>query len=362
MTAKAKDRKQKAKAGRGDAGERRTVSPSPFSGARPPAPDSAEGRAAAARPAGVAVVGAGRLGTALALALGRRGYEVRALVSRSPARARRAAAAAEVDALALGLGQLDRLPEVGLLFITTPDDLIAETAGLLAGLPGLRGRLALHASGALSSEVLAPLRGRGFSVGSMHPLAAVSDARAGAARLSTAAYCVEGDAAAVRGARRVVEDLGGRSFAIDPGRKALYHASALLTAGHTVALFDLAVGALSLCGLSRRRAQTVLLELLRGAVDNLGSQPPERALTGSFARADAETVRRHIEALGPPGDPHALSAYLVLGEHSLRLAERAGADPEAVGKVRHALAEASAGAEAEGGAAREEPPGAGGRA
>ncbi|HEX8338084.1 MAG TPA: DUF2520 domain-containing protein [Pyrinomonadaceae bacterium] len=310
MTRRAKGEGRKAETERGEGSERRSVSPSSRS---------------------AAVIGAGRLGTALARALQACGYEVRALVSRKAAHARRAALRAGIETLALGAGEVERLPAAGLLFITTPDDAVEEVAGRLAALPALKSRVVLHASGALSSEVLAPLRARGLGTGSAHPLAAVSrDAAAGAESLRRAFYCVEGDARAVRAARRVVRDLGGRSFTIEPRDKALYHASAVLAAGHVVALFDVAAETLRLCGLEGRRAQEVLLPLVRSAVENLSGRTPAQALTGSFARADVETVREHVRALGGLEDAYALAVYKLLGERSLKLAERAGADPALV--------------------------------
>jgi len=279
------------------------------------------------------------LGTALASALDACGYEVRALVSREAAGARRAAARARLKTLTLGAGELERLPPVELLFIATPDDALKETALALASLAEARARVALHTSGALSSEVLAPLRERGYKVGSMHPLAAVSETRAGAQSLRRAFYCVEGDATAVRAARRVVRSLGGQSFTIESRNKALYHASALITAGHTVALFDIASSMLARCGLSEREARRVLLRLLRSAVENLARQTPEHALTGTFARGDAKTVRKHLAALVETGDAEALSAYTLLGVHSLRLAERRGdVDAERLKSIARLLA------------------------
>jgi predicted short-subunit dehydrogenase-like oxidoreductase (DUF2520 family) len=280
------------------------------------------------------------LGTALASALDACGYEVRALVSRGAAGARRAAARAGLKTLALGARELERLPPVELLFITTPDDVLKETVASLASLTEARAPVALHTSGALSSERLAPLRARGYRIGSMHPLAAVSETRAGARSLRRAFYCVEGDAVGVRAARRVVRDLGGRSFTIAPEDKALYHAAAVMTAGHVVALFDTALDTLRRCGLTNTRAREVLLPLLRSTVENLSTQTPERALTGSFARADALTVVKHLEALHGLRDSDALDAYVALGEHSLKLALRAGASPEAVARVRRALSKA----------------------
>jgi len=288
----------------------------------------------------VAVVGAGRLGTALARALAACGYEVRALVARRAGHARRAVELAGVRALALPAARLAELPSSELLFITTPDDAVAGVAGRIAATARVRGRVALHTSGALSSEALAPLRAGGFRVGSMHPLAAVSDAAAGAESLRRAFYCVEGDAAAVAAARRVVRDLGGESFSIRTEDKALYHAAALTAAGHTVALFDIAAGLLARCGLAPQRARRVLLPLLGSTLENLSRSSPERALTGTFARGDAETVRKHLKALREAGEPESLLTYALLGGRSLRLAARAGADTSALKEIARLLAEA----------------------
>jgi predicted short-subunit dehydrogenase-like oxidoreductase (DUF2520 family) len=290
----------------------------------------------------VAFVGAGRLGTALALALAGRGYRVSALLSRRAAGARRAAARAGLSLKETSAGAFDSFPDAGLLFITTPDDAVALTAERLAALSTFSEREAgrrvvLHTSGALSSDVLAPLAARGFRVGSLHPLAAVAEPRAGAESLRHAFYCVEGDAAAVRAARRVVRDLGGRSFSVSAGDKALYHAAAVMTAGHTVALFDAAVRLLASCGLGEARAREVLLPLLASTLGNLAAHAPARALTGTYARADLATVRKHLAALRDTEVGGALAAYTLLGELSLPLAARNGADPRALRDIAHAL-------------------------
>ncbi|HYJ88831.1 MAG TPA: Rossmann-like and DUF2520 domain-containing protein [Pyrinomonadaceae bacterium] len=297
----------------------------------------------------VAIVGAGRLGRALAIALGESGYSVRALVARRASEAQKAAGLVSQTTepiQALGLKDLEKLAPTGLTLITTPDDAIEQTAQNLAVLekrranlkPGkTRGRIVLHTSGALSSVVLSPLAELGFHTGSLHPLVSVSDPRSGAEDLRGAFYCVEGDRVATKLAQRIIGDFGGKSFSIAPASKALYHAAALTAAGHLTALIDLAMEMLASCGLSRSAAQKVLMPLVESAVHNLKNSPPEKALTGTFARGDVATVRRHLEALS--GDEHAeaLKVYKLLGLRSLRLAGKKGIDDKVLQKIRTLL-------------------------
>ena len=284
----------------------------------------------------LAVVGAGRLGPALARALAARGYRTSALVARNKQHARRAARLfPRPRPRALAASELAKLPPADLLLISTPDDQIAATAALLAHAP-LGAGVALHTSGALSSDALAALRAAGCAVGSLHPLVSVSDAQTGAESLRRAFFCVEGDAAAVRAGRKIVRALGGHSFSIRPADKALYHAAAVLAAGHTVALFELAAELLARCGVSARAARRALLPLTESTLNNLlAARTPAHALTGPFARGDAATVRKNLAALA--ADPAAHDIYALLGAHALRLARRRGVPAAALKEIEAAL-------------------------
>ncbi|HEV2913131.1 MAG TPA: DUF2520 domain-containing protein [Pyrinomonadaceae bacterium] len=295
----------------------------------------------------ISIIGAGRLGTALALALAGRGYRIEAMVARRLSHARRAAALLRTGApKAVSVTRLDLLPKSDLLLLTTPDDAIAPVAACLAETFGGKAlkagrRTALHCSGALSSDVLAPLVRVGFRVGSMHPLVSISEPLQGAALLLRGAFfCIEGDAMAVRAARAVVRDLEGRSFSIHGRDKALYHAAAVTASGHMVALFDIATEMLEGCGLDPRRARAVLLPLVRSTLENLSTQDAGRALTGTFARADVATVRNHLAALAKLPLRSAMEAYLLLGQRSLQLAGKNGADPAALEQIARMLSRA----------------------
>jgi predicted short-subunit dehydrogenase-like oxidoreductase (DUF2520 family) len=289
----------------------------------------------------VSIIGTGRLGTALAIALAEEGYLIAAMVARHRGSARRATRLLEGSTRALAVVELANRPapellRSQLLLIATPDDQIGSVAKTLAKLDwkGSRAATVLHTSGALSSTVLAPLRDKGWSTGSLHPLASISEPKAGAQLLRGAFWCVEGDQRAVRIARSIVRDLDGKSFSISAEKKPLYHAAAVMVSGNVTALFDVALEMLGDCGLTRRQARNALAPLLASAVRNLEKLDPSRALTGTFARGDVETVKRHLEVL--KNNPAALEIYRALGLRSLDLSG-SRLDPAVVKRIKRLI-------------------------
>jgi predicted short-subunit dehydrogenase-like oxidoreductase (DUF2520 family) len=295
-----------------------------------------------ARERTVAIIGAGRLGTALGLALKSVGYQIEVVATESAGSAKRAARALGSKTLALSSHQMNRLSQdqiqrldrCSLVLIATPDDVIASVAERLSEvlaakrIPGkgkhtpAKHRVALHTSGALAADVLEPMRSSGFTIGSLHPLVSISESRSGAELLTRGFFSVEGDPRAVLVGRSIVRDLGGESFTIDSSRKALYHAAAVTASPHITALFDIALDMLRVCGLSPRQAQRVLLPLVKSTVANLSIQEPARALTGTFKRGDVSTVQKHLAAIKAANLTQALNAYVLLGQKSISMAKK----------------------------------------
>jgi len=302
----------------------------------------------------LAIIGAGRLGTALGQALRIAGYRIEIVVARRLAHARKAARLIDSGVIPISSAQIIRLnasqrkrfDRSNLFLIATPDDVIKEVALQLSTLfksdrlaasnkPGAK-RIALHTSGALSSESLMPLKAAGFSIGSLHPLISISGPGDRSDQFRRAFFSVEGDHAAVRVAATIVRRLGSHSFTVDRSMKPLYHAAAVTASGHVVALFDIALEMLSHCGLTSQRAKKILLPLLKSTLTNLGSKDPAHALTGTFARADASTARRHLAAIQAERLGDALAAYLLLGKRSIELARKMGvnkADLDAIERL-----------------------------
>ena len=265
----------------------------------------------------VSIIGTGRLGTTLAVALAGRGYSIRSLVARRMQSARKAANLLDAGVQVLAAKQLRSLIGADLFLITVPDDQIAGVARELSEINADRRVTALHTSGALSSDVLAPLRAKGWHTGSIHPLMSVSGS--GDDSLRGAFWSVEGDRSALRRGKEIVADLGGKSFSIRTEDKPLYHAAAVMVSGNVVALFDVALEMLAECGLDRKTAQAILLPLIASTVRSLEIKTPEESLTGTFSRGDVETVRRHLAALKNKKLADALDLYRLLGQRSLKL-------------------------------------------
>ena len=260
----------------------------------------------------VSIIGSGRLGTTLGVALLHRGYSIQSLVARRVQSAHKAARLLDAETQVLAARELQSLKPAHVFLITVPDDQIAIVAEEMGRLEF--NATALHTSGALSSEVLAPLRKKGWHTGSIHPLLSVSKA---GDPIEGAFWSVEGDKSAVRLGKTIVQDLGGRSFFIRSEDKPLYHAAAVMVSGNVTALFDVALGMLGDCGIKRTTARSILLPLIASTVRNLETKDPAQALTGTFSRGDLETVKRHLAAIKDNQD--ALELYRLLGKRSLKL-------------------------------------------
>ncbi|MEO6334129.1 MAG: DUF2520 domain-containing protein [Pyrinomonadaceae bacterium] len=285
----------------------------------------------------VSIIGIGRIGGALAIALSRSGvFEIDYLVHRD--RSTSTLISPLLPKTVRFISWSDGLPDIesDIVLITTADPDI----GLVAD--AVRGRLkrssvVMHTSGSLSSQSLSALSDAGHPTASVHPLLSVSDAISGSDNFANAFFCVEGHESGVRTAESIVTALGGQSFSIDPEKKPLYHAAAVTACGHLVALIDIAVEMLSKCGIEKGISKEILLPLISSTVDNLEAHSPERALTGSFARLDVGAVERHLSAIDGGASDLARDVYLILGERSLDLAALNGANTADLERMRELI-------------------------
>lgn len=260
-------------------------------------------------PPGFSLVGPGRAGSAVALALVGRGRRAVAVAGRS-------VGAPSTRALSERLGAEPRdVAAAGrgadLVIVATPDAVIADAAAALA--PGVEpGALVVHLSGACELDELDKLRLErpDLEVGSLHPLQSLPDADLGARRLAGSWCAVDGPPSV----ERLAMSLGMRPFRVDTGQRAAYHAAATIASNHLVALVGQAARVADAAGIPPE----ALWPLLRSALENAEALGPKDALTGPVARGDVDTVARHLEALDPDERP----AYAALAQAALALTGR----------------------------------------
>ena len=230
----------------------------------------------------IAIVGRGRLGTALASVLRAGGAQV------------------------LGpLGRGEPTDNADVVLLCVPDSQIESASAAIKP-----GPLVAHCSGALT---LAPLGAHeGFS---MHPLLSVTK--------QTASFAGAGCAISASTSRartaclELVQLLGMRPFEIDDTLRPLYHAAAAVGAGAVVAVASLAERLIELAGVDR----DYLIPLVRSAIENWARSGPS-ALTGPIARGDEATVDKHRTAIAEYS-PESLPVWDALAEATRALAARA---------------------------------------
>ena len=234
------------------------------------------------------VIGSGRAGGSFHAALTEAGWTCELVAARP---------------LVAGAAMRDSGPG-DLVLLAVPDGAIADVARVLP----VTDEVVAHVSGACGLDVLAPHR----RVGSIHPLMSLPDASTGSRRLlDSCTFAVDGDPLMAE----VVASLGGRAIGVPASSRALYHATASIAANHLTALCAQVESLAAQVGVPVDAYWT----LMRTTLDNVADVGAAAALTGPAARADWDTIGKHLAAL-PTDDERRL--YFALCERAAHLAGR----------------------------------------
>lgn len=257
----------------------------------------------------LALIGPGRAGTTIALALLDHDWRVVAVAGRAPDAASTSAAAACLATRAT------LVSDVGsgacLVVVATPDRAI-EQAALAAARSLEPGALVIHLAGSRGLEAFGPLREArpDVRVGALHPLQSFPSTTAGLDALPGTWAAVAGDPETTA----LAHLLGLRTFELADADRAGYHAAAVVASNHLVALLGQVERLAHSCGVPFEAFRA----LARASVDNAFALGPARALTGPISRGDLATVTRHLSAL----DPGERDAYRALAREAARLTGR----------------------------------------
>jgi len=270
----------------------------------------------------LAIVGAGRVGTSLAVLWRRAGHRIVGVAggAATPERAARFLPGVPV------LDAVGAATAAEVVVIATPDAVIENVCEEMAKAGALEtAGSVIHASGATGLDALQAAASVGASTLSVHPLQTCPTVEAAVERIPGASFAVTAnDEAGYELGERLARDAGGRPFRIADERKPLYHAAAVFASNYVVTVTALAEELVRTAGVpDPLGALTPLQEATLANVRRVG---PAEALTGPAVRGDAITLQRNLEALALHA-PEAVRPYVALADLALALAGRSGRVP-----------------------------------
>ena len=278
----------------------------------------------------IGLIGPGRAGAGLALALTQAGYTVRL-----HGRHKKKLPTPLTMTVGDGITPPPWLGDVEILILAVRDDAITPLATSLGNARTISDRhVVLHLSGAQGQEALGPLVTSHAALGSIHPLQTIVEPELAPARLKGAWAAVEGMPRAVEAGEQLAQDLGMRPFRIATKAKPIYHAGAVFASNYLVVVEAVAQRLLRHAGLSDADAWAALRPLVEGTIENLSRHEPREALTGPVVRGDTATIDRHLQSMAIDD----AKLYRTLGRAALELAQKQGMDEKTAEQVAAALA------------------------
>jgi predicted short-subunit dehydrogenase-like oxidoreductase (DUF2520 family) len=259
-------------------------------------------------------IGAGTVGTALAIGLNSRGYPVVSVYSRSPESAEKLASAI-AGCRAVGSSQAVA-DDADLVFITTPDGAIGT---VVSEIEWREGKSVVHCSGADSTRILEPAREAGARTGAIHPLQTFASVKEAIENIPGSTFAIEAEEPLLTELKKIATTLEGRYIQLEANDKVVYHAAAVMACNYLVTLIKQATDLWKTFDIPTQQATQALLPLIQGTIHNIETVGIPDCLTGPIARGDTGTIRKHIEALEKAA-PDVLPTYLELGRRTVPIA------------------------------------------
>lgn len=241
----------------------------------------------------VAIVGAGKLGSALAISLHHAGISVQTIVAHTRGKSlKKAQQVARRIGAQTAVGPASFAADV--VWFCVPDAEIARAARRFSSAEW-GGKIALHSSGVLPSDELNVLRKRGASAASVHPM--MTFVVATEPSLRGVPFAIEGDRLALRAARSIVRSLGGTPYLIAKADKPAYHAWGTFVSPLLTSLLATAEHVAGLAGVAGNEARRRVTAILMRTLKNYSRLGAAAGFSGPIIRGDLETVRQHLRVL-----------------------------------------------------------------
>jgi predicted short-subunit dehydrogenase-like oxidoreductase (DUF2520 family) len=259
-------------------------------------------------------IGAGTVGTALAVLLQSKGYQVAAVYDSNRKASEKFIQ--KVDGCRIAASSQAAADNSDLVFITTNDTSIAAVASEVKWRKGVS---VIHCSGADSTDILEPARQSGAMVGGFHPLQTFASVEQAIENIPGSTFAIESEEPLLSILKKMAEDLGGSWIKLKAEDKVAYHAAAVLASNYLVTLVKMAADLWQTFSVPTDQATKALLPLIRGTLHNIETIGIPQCLTGPIARGDKGTIAKHLKALQEK-DPDLLFPYQELGLQTIPIA------------------------------------------
>lgn len=211
-----------------------------------------------------------------------------------------------------------------IIFVTVPDSVIAQVDRelfLSAGIK-LKGKILVHCSGVLTAK-------EGFikcssvtDTVSLHPMLAFCSKLTSLKSIENAFFTLEGSDNGVKKLESILQKLNLAHAVLHGSKepekmKAEYHLASVMVSNCVTGLFSMGQDLLTGCGFSEIQAHRALVSLFSDNVKNIITTDVSKALTGPVERADAITVKKHLDCL----DEEDRELYRLISKKLLRIAQ-----------------------------------------
>ena len=240
----------------------------------------------------IGFIGAGKVGTALAVRLSRKGYSLVAIHDVKPE------AAKDFVQVVRGCKVADEAQDVAdaadLVFITTTDDLISSVC---SSIKWRAGQMVVHCSGANTVALLESANQAGALVGVFHPGLSFADKKQAIESILGVTFDIEAKEPVLSKLKELAAELDAYWIEIKPEDKPVYHVAVEFTSLFVALLFRMAVRMEQTMGITTEQAVGVALPMIRGTADIIETFGTSRPLTGPADRGDNQTIKNHIDGL-----------------------------------------------------------------
>lgn len=265
----------------------------------------------------IGFIGAGKVGNSIGCYLKKNNIEIVGYYSRSTTSAQKAAQRTKSNTF-YDINTLASKSD--LIFITTPDDVIKDTANNLSKTSlDWNEKIFCHMSGVHNSNILLPLNKKGATICSLHPILSFADIDSAVSALKSTPFTLEGKGTKLDTIKEILNHCGNPWTEISTENKTLYHISTCMLSNYLVTLLNTSFDMLSSIGFSDEDLIEFTKPLIEGTVANILNVGTGKALTGPISRGDVGTLEKHLNKLNDCTE-NWQEIYTVLAKQTIELA------------------------------------------